>query len=61
MILVVYVSNLLAHKVSGPEKGAPPAHFDMDYLRASGAAELLPKWSKLAETVMPVETKLVSY
>lgn len=59
MVLVVYVSNLLAQELHPAEKWTQP-QFDMEYLEQAGAAKLLPTWRKIAEAVHSEDGRLVT-
>jgi HD-like signal output (HDOD) protein len=49
MVLLVYVTNILAHEREALESGAPAPALDMELLEAAGVAERLPEWRKIAE------------
>jgi hypothetical protein len=49
MILVVYVTNILAQERAALVGGPPALPLDMELLEESRAATFLPEWRKIAE------------
>ena len=49
MVLLVYVSNLLAHECEALDQGLPVPVFDMELLDQAGIADKLPEWRKIAK------------
>jgi len=58
MVLLVYITNLLAHEREAMEQGTPPPSFDQELLQEAGIADKIPEWRKIAEAAslpnMPV-------
>ncbi len=50
MVLLVYISNLLAHEREALEQGAPAPAFDIELLEHAGVSDRLQEWRKIAET-----------
>lgn len=53
MILVVYVSNILAQERAALAGGPPALPLDMELLEQNKAASFLPEWRKIAEAADP--------
>jgi putative nucleotidyltransferase with HDIG domain len=56
MILVVYVSNILAQERAALAGGPPPLPLDMALLEENHAASFLPEWRKIAEAADTADT-----
>ena len=48
-VLLVYVTNLLAHEREAAETGVEAPAFDWQLLQEAGVADYLPDWRKIAE------------
>ncbi len=60
MVLVVYLSNILAHERAAAAKGVPLPEIDMEILEQIGVAGKLQEWRKLAEIADTEQVHLVS-
>jgi len=60
MILVVYVSNILAQECAALAGGPPALPLDMDLLEQNKAVSFLPEWRKIAEAADPPQPVAVS-
>jgi putative nucleotidyltransferase with HDIG domain len=60
MVLLVYVTNLLAHEREAAESGTPAPAIDLDLLRDAGVDARLPEWRKIAESAQMTQGQFVS-
>ncbi|HKM68321.1 MAG TPA: response regulator [Candidatus Acidoferrum sp.] len=60
MVLLVYITNLLAHEREALEHSGAPPQFDMELLELAGVADRLPEWRKIAQAAQIHQVQLVS-
>ena len=60
MVLLVYLTNLLAHERVALDHGLPAPVFDMELLEQAGIAGKLPEWRKIAEVAHLSPAQLVN-